>query len=54
VQIIKNLAGVLEEAGSSLEKVVKVNVFLTSMDDFAAMNRAYAQFFKAPLPVTIS
>lgn len=34
---IKNLTAVLTEAGSSIEKVVKVNVFLTTMDSFAEM-----------------
>jgi len=35
---ITNLAAVLKAAGSGIEKVVKVNVFLTSMDNFAEMN----------------
>lgn len=42
---IKNLTAVLKEAGSGLEKVVKVNVFLTSMDSFAEMNGVYEKFF---------
>lgn len=42
---IKNLAAVLEEAGSSLSKVVKVNVFLTTMDNFAEMNQTYEKHF---------
>lgn len=36
----------LKEAGSGIEKVVKVNVFLTSMDYFAEMNSVYEKFFK--------
>lgn len=40
-QCIKNLTAVLEEAGSDITKVVKVNVFLSNMDDFAAMNEEY-------------
>ena len=40
-QCIKNLGNVLEAAGSSWEKVVKVNVYLKNMDDFAAMNEVY-------------
>jgi len=43
---IQNLSAVLKEAGSSLEKVVKVNVFLTTMDHFAEMNGVYEKFFK--------
>ncbi|KAJ2992765.1 hypothetical protein NUW58_g2053 [Xylaria curta] len=42
---IKNLSAVLEAAGSSLENIVKVNVFLTTMDDFAPMNQVYDEFF---------
>ncbi|KAH8783817.1 Endoribonuclease L-PSP/chorismate mutase-like protein [Hyaloscypha sp. PMI_1271] len=42
---ISNLSAVLKAAGSSIEKVVKVNVFLTTMDNFAEMNAAYEKFF---------
>lgn len=42
-QCIKNLGNVLEEAGSSWEKVVKVNIFLKNMDDFSAVNEVYSQ-----------
>ncbi|KAK0618298.1 YjgF/Yer057p/UK114 family [Bombardia bombarda] len=42
---IKNLQAVLEEAGSSIEKAVKVNVFLTDMANFAGMNEEYAKWF---------
>lgn len=44
-QVCKNLSAVLEEAGSSLEKVVKTTCFLSSMDDFAAFNGIYAKYF---------
>ncbi|HEY5163981.1 MAG TPA: RidA family protein [Terriglobales bacterium] len=44
-RVLKNLTAVLQEAGSSLENVVKTTVFLKSMDDFAAMNETYAKFF---------
>lgn len=43
---VKNLSAVLQEAGSSIEKVVKVNVFLTTMDNFAEMNGVYEKLFK--------
>ena len=49
-QVLTNLGAVLEEAGSSLDKVVKTTVFLQSMDDFAAMNEVYAEFFADPAP----
>ncbi|OAK94578.1 putative L-PSP endoribonuclease family protein Brt1 [Phaeosphaeriaceae sp. SRC1lsM3a] len=44
-EIIKNLTIVLESAGTTIENVVKVNVFLSNMDDFAAMNEVYAQYW---------
>jgi len=47
-QIIKNFKNVLEEAGSSLEKIVKINIFLADMGDFPAMNEVYTQYFKKP------
>ena len=40
-----NVGAVLAEAGSSLEKVIKTTCFLADMDDFAAFNEVYAQFF---------
>ena len=42
---IKNLAAVLKAAGSDISKVVKVNVFLTTMDNFAEMNGTYEKRF---------
>ncbi|MCB9678863.1 MAG: RidA family protein [Alphaproteobacteria bacterium] len=44
-RVLTNLSAVLEAAGASLSTVVKCTVFLTSMDDFAAMNAVYAEFF---------
>ncbi|KAL1981255.1 hypothetical protein VTN96DRAFT_2854 [Rasamsonia emersonii] len=49
-QIVSNLEAVLKAAGSSLQNVVKVNVFLTDMADYAAMNKAYAALFPDPKP----
>ena len=43
-------SGQLEAAGSGLEKVVKVTVFLKDMKDFAAMNAVYSEFFKEDCP----
>ena len=42
-QALRNLAAILEEAGSSLEKLVKTSVFLMDLGDFAAMNEVYAR-----------
>lgn len=44
-QCIKNLSHVLEAAGTSIDKVVKVNVFLDNMDNFADMNSVYTQYW---------
>lgn len=44
-QCIKNLGAILEASGSSLDKVVEVNVFLADMDDFAKMNEIYCQYW---------
>ncbi|KAF7539269.1 hypothetical protein G7054_g2271 [Neopestalotiopsis clavispora] len=45
-----NLKEVLELSGSSIEKVVKFNVYLADMKDFAAMNEAYIEFLPQPMP----
>ena len=49
-QTLKNLRTVLETAGSGLDQVVRCTVYLTSMDDFAAVNEVYARFFTASHP----
>jgi 2-iminobutanoate/2-iminopropanoate deaminase len=46
----ENMKAILEAAGSSLDKVVKCNVYLRDIKDFAAMNEVYKSFFKAPYP----
>ena len=45
MQIFDNIEAILEEAGSSLDNVVKTTVFLKSMEDFASMNAAYEKAF---------
>ena len=47
---LNNVKAVLEAAGSGLDKVLKVTVFLTDMNDFAAVNEIYAGFFSQPYP----
>ena len=49
-QCFHNLFKVLEAAGMGPGNVVKVNVFLTNMEDFAAMNEVYAKQFDKPYP----
>jgi 2-iminobutanoate/2-iminopropanoate deaminase len=44
-RVMKNLAAVLEAAGTGLDQVVKTTVFLADMGDFAAMNEVYGSFF---------
>lgn len=45
VQIMKNIEAVLAAAGTSLPKVVKTTIFLTDMNDFAAVNKVYGEAF---------
>ncbi len=42
---LENLKGIVEAAGSSLDRAVKTTVFLKDMNDFAAMNQVYARYF---------
>jgi 2-iminobutanoate/2-iminopropanoate deaminase len=49
-QVFKNLFAILSAAGLTPADVVKVNVYLTEMDDFAAMNAVYARQFDPPYP----
>jgi len=49
-QVIKNLAAVLEAAGSGLNRVIKTTVFLADMQEFAAMNEVYGEFFQHEPP----
>jgi 2-iminobutanoate/2-iminopropanoate deaminase len=49
-QCFANLFAVLSAAGLTQDDVVKVNVYLTSMDDFPAMNAVYAHQFQPPYP----
>ena len=49
-RIILNLKAILEAAGSSLDKVVKVTVFLTDIRDFEGMNKVYRTFFPKDPP----
>lgn len=48
-RVMKNLSGLLQASGSSLEKVLRCTVFLKNMGDFTAMNEVYGRYFsKAP------
>ncbi|WP_066321868.1 2-iminobutanoate/2-iminopropanoate deaminase [Bacillus sp. FJAT-29814] len=49
-QVFRNLQAVLKEAGASLETVVKATVFIKNMDDFAAINEVYGEYFSVHKP----
>ena len=49
-QTFNNLEAVLKDAGLSMDDVIKVNVYLTAMSNFAAMNAVYLTRFNAPYP----
>ena len=49
-QSLKNVSAVLEAAGSSMEKAVKITVFMANMADFAAVNEVYKTFFSMDCP----
>jgi 2-iminobutanoate/2-iminopropanoate deaminase len=49
-QLFRNLAALLDAAGKSFGDVVKANVFLTRIEDFAALNAIYGEQFEAPFP----
>ena len=49
-RVFENLRAILQAAGSSLDHVLKCNVYLRDINDFAAMNEVYATFFTAPFP----
>jgi 2-iminobutanoate/2-iminopropanoate deaminase len=49
-RVLRNLAAVLEAAGSGLRHVVKCTVYLADMNDFAAVNEVYGRFFEPPYP----
>jgi len=49
-QVLKNLQGVLEEAGASMKDVVKTTVYLKDLSNFSEMNGVYGEFFTAPYP----
>jgi len=49
-RVLENVKAILEAAGSSLDRVVKVNVYLKRAEDFAAMNEVYSQYFPKEPP----
>ena len=50
-QVLENLRGVLEAAGTSMSRVVKTTVYMTNLADFQKMNEVYAEYFPQDRPV---
>jgi 2-iminobutanoate/2-iminopropanoate deaminase len=49
-QVFKNLSNVLKASSSSLQNVIKTNIFLSDMDDFAVVNKIYEEYFGSHKP----
>lgn len=49
-QLLRNLEAVLRAAGLTKTAVAKTTIFLTDLDDYADVNRAYGEFFEQPFP----
>lgn len=49
-QAFENLSNLLKEAGTDMGRVVKTTVFIKEMNDFAAINEVYEEFFPSPYP----
>jgi 2-iminobutanoate/2-iminopropanoate deaminase len=49
-RVLDNMKAILEAAGSSLDRVLRCNVYLRDINDFSAMNEVYATYFSAPYP----
>jgi reactive intermediate/imine deaminase len=49
-QVFKNISAVCVEAGGTIQDLVKVNIYLTDLSNFATVNEVMSQYFKAPYP----
>ena len=49
-RVMRNLAAILDAAGTSMDAVVRCTVYLADMNDFAAMNEVYGSYFSQPAP----
>ena len=52
-QTLRNIVAILKAGGSSLDRVVRATVYLTNMDDFAAVNAVYARYFPSAFPARV-
>ncbi len=53
-RVLRNLDAILKAAGSGFDRVVRATVYLTSMDDFRAVNEVYARYFDEPYPARVA
>ncbi len=53
-RVLQNIQAVLEAAGSSLDRVLKCNIYLTSMEYSSGMNKVYSEFFQHNCPARIT
>ena len=51
---LRNIDAILKAAGSGFDRVVRATVYLTSMDDFQAVNEVYARYFDEPYPARVA
>ncbi|WP_137290928.1 RidA family protein [Natronorubrum halophilum] len=49
-QTLENIAAILDAAGTSLENVIKANVYVTDMDNYEAVNEVYGEYMSEPFP----
>ncbi len=49
-QVFKNLAAITEAAGGTIDDIVKINIFLTDLSNFATVNEVMAEFMSQPYP----
>lgn len=49
-QCLENIKAILDEAGADMSAIAETTVLLTDIEDFAAMNEVYAEFFREPYP----
>ncbi|MGO2011526.1 MAG: RidA family protein [Pseudoalteromonas sp.] len=49
-QVFKNICAVCEEAGGKIQDLVKINIYLTDLSNFATVNEVMSQYFKQPFP----
>ncbi|MBD3285056.1 hypothetical protein GF359_01660 [candidate division WOR-3 bacterium] len=53
-QIMESVNAILKEAGASMDDVVRADIYLLDMTDFAKVNEIYASYFTAPFPARVT